>query len=91
MLTSGSQAGAEVFSLPRRKGLNWTTTIAMGLFHVGAIAALFMFNWRSFWVAVFLYWVCTGLGISMDTTVCIRTGGTNAHCGWNTSLLFAVR
>jgi fatty-acid desaturase len=65
MLTSGSKAGAEVFSLPRRTGLNWTTTIAMGLFHVGAIAALFMFNWRSFWVAVFLYWVATGLGISM--------------------------
>jgi stearoyl-CoA desaturase (delta-9 desaturase) len=65
MLKSGSQAGAEVFSLPRRDGLNWTTTIAVGLFHVGAIAALFMFSWPRFWTAVFLYWVATGLGISM--------------------------
>ncbi len=65
MLKSGSQAGAEVYSLPRRDGLNWPTTIAVGLFHIGAIAALFMFSWRSFWISVFLYWVATGLGISM--------------------------
>ncbi|HEX4278530.1 MAG TPA: fatty acid desaturase [Bryobacteraceae bacterium] len=65
MPNSGSQAGAEVFSLPRRDGLNWTTTIAVGLFHVGAIAALFMFSWPRFWAAVFLYWIATGLGISM--------------------------
>jgi stearoyl-CoA desaturase (delta-9 desaturase) len=37
----------------------------MAIFHVGAVAALFMFNWRAFGVAVFLYWMCTGLGISM--------------------------
>jgi len=65
MLKSGSQAGAEVFGLPRRDGLNWTTTIALVLFHIGAIAALFMFSWRNFWVTLFLYWVATGLGISM--------------------------
>lgn len=64
MQKSGSLAGAEVFSLPRR-GLNWPTVLAMGLFHVGAIAALFMFSWRNLWTAVFLYWIATGLGISM--------------------------
>ena len=37
----------------------------LALIHVGAIAALFMFNWKAFAVAVFLYWVATGLGISM--------------------------
>ena len=37
----------------------------MGLFHVGAIAALFMFSWRVFFVTVFLYWLATGLGISL--------------------------
>ena len=47
------------------EGLNWPTVIAIGLFHIGAIAALFMFSWTSFLVAVFLYWVATGLGISM--------------------------
>jgi len=48
-----------------RKGLNLTTSIVFALFHVGAVAALFMFNWHAFAVAVLLYCVCTGLGISM--------------------------
>jgi len=45
--------------------MNWPTAIVMGLFHVGAIAALFMFSWRDFAVAIFLLWLATGLGISM--------------------------
>jgi len=48
-----------------RQGLNWTTTTVLALLHVGAIAALFMFSWKAFAVSVFLYWVATGLGISM--------------------------
>jgi len=48
-----------------RRGLNVATTVAFALLHVGAVAALFMFNWRAFGVAVFLYCVATGLGISM--------------------------
>ena len=55
----------DIIDIYSSKKVNWGTTIAMGLFHVGAIAALFMFNWRAFAVAVFLYWMCTGLGISM--------------------------
>ena len=27
--------------------VNWITTIFMGLFHVGAIAALFFFSWKN--------------------------------------------
>ena len=45
--------------------INWTNSIAFGLFHLGAIAALFMFSWHVLAVALFLYWMCTGLGISM--------------------------
>ena len=45
--------------------MNWPTTLVMGLFHVGAIAALFMFNWRAFAMAVVLYWISTGWGISL--------------------------
>jgi stearoyl-CoA desaturase (delta-9 desaturase) len=45
--------------------INWTNTIAFALFHVGAIAAFFMFSWQALAVALFLYWICTGLGISM--------------------------
>jgi stearoyl-CoA desaturase (delta-9 desaturase) len=37
----------------------------MVLLHLGAAAALFMFNWRALAIAIFLYWFCTGLGISM--------------------------
>src|SRR5450755_280561 len=50
---------------PGYERLNWTTTIVMGLFHVGAIAALFTFSWKCLAVAIFLYWMTTGLGISL--------------------------
>jgi len=45
--------------------LNWTNIAAFGLFHLGALAALFVFSWPAFAVTVFLYWMCAGLGISM--------------------------
>jgi stearoyl-CoA desaturase (delta-9 desaturase) len=45
--------------------LNWTNITAFGLFHLGALAALFVFSWPAFAVTVFLYWMCAGLGISM--------------------------
>src|ERR1700730_7119609 len=45
--------------------INWTNSIAFGLFHLGAVAALFMFSWPALAVALFLFWACTGLGISM--------------------------
>src|ERR1039458_10542297 len=48
-----------------RHGLNWPTVVVLVLLHIGAIGALFVFNWKAFAVAVFLYWVATGLGISM--------------------------
>src|ERR1019366_5393246 len=49
-----------------RAGINWGTAIAMGLFHVGAIAALFFFTWPAFFVAIFLWWVSGSLGIGMS-------------------------
>jgi stearoyl-CoA desaturase (delta-9 desaturase) len=48
---------------PRK--INWTNSIAFGLFHLGALAALFVFSWKALAVALFLFWMCTGLGISM--------------------------
>jgi len=42
------------------------TAIAMGLFHVGAIAALFFFTWPAFFAAIFLWWVSGSLGIGMS-------------------------
>jgi sn-1 stearoyl-lipid 9-desaturase len=45
--------------------VNWVTAIFMGLFHVGAIAALFFFSWKPVMVAVLLWWVATSLGIGV--------------------------
>src|ERR1700752_3306194 len=48
-----------------RQGVNVFTSIVLVLLHIGAIAALFMFSWQSLAVTVLLYYVATGLGISM--------------------------
>jgi stearoyl-CoA desaturase (delta-9 desaturase) len=45
--------------------MNWPTVIVFSIFHVGAVAALFTFSWRNLAACAFLYWMCTGLGISM--------------------------
>jgi stearoyl-CoA desaturase (delta-9 desaturase) len=44
---------------------NWPTITVMALLHFAALAALFFFTWRSFAIAVFLYWMLTCFGISM--------------------------
>jgi len=51
--------------MPSRRRINWPTTMALLLLHVGAVAALFVFTWPSFFAALFLIWVAGGLGISM--------------------------
>lgn len=56
---------SEVIDIYDRKRLNWSISLILVLLHIGAVAALFMFNWHAFWSAVFLLWMCTGLGISM--------------------------
>lgn len=49
----------------RFNNINWVTTIALILLHVGAIAAFFYFDWRSLIVAALLYFTCIGWGIGM--------------------------
>src|ERR1700690_2662709 len=49
----------------RDDGFNWVTASFMLIFHLGAIAALFFFTWKAFFVAVFLWWVSTSVGIGM--------------------------
>jgi stearoyl-CoA desaturase (delta-9 desaturase) len=51
--------------ISKRLGINWFTAIILAIFHIGAIAALFMFSWRNFAVAAVMYYIATGLGISM--------------------------
>ena len=45
--------------------INWVTASAMAIFHLGAIAALFFFTWKAFFVACLLWWVSGSLGIGM--------------------------
>ena len=48
-----------------RREINWLTTIVLSVFHVGAVAALFVFTWSGLAVALLLTWLAGGLGISM--------------------------
>ncbi len=45
--------------------VNWTSTFFMAVFHLGAIAALFVFSWKALELAVLLWWVSGSLGIGM--------------------------
>jgi stearoyl-CoA desaturase (delta-9 desaturase) len=48
-----------------REPINWLVVVTLGLYHLGAIAALFMFDWTALAIAVFLYWLAGSLGIGM--------------------------
>jgi fatty-acid desaturase len=45
--------------------INWVTASFMMMFHLGAIAAIFFFTWKAFFVALFLWWVAGSLGVGM--------------------------
>ncbi len=45
--------------------INWVTSIFMGLFHVGAIAALFFFSWKNLLAFVIMYFLAINVGIGM--------------------------
>ena len=48
-----------------RQPIVWVTTLFMVLFHIGAIAALFMFSWKALALATLLWWITGSLGIGM--------------------------
>ncbi|MFP5233473.1 MAG: acyl-CoA desaturase [Acidobacteriota bacterium] len=45
--------------------VNWITAIAMGLFHLGAIAALFFFSWKNLAAFCIMYFFAINVGIGM--------------------------
>ena len=45
--------------------INWITTIAMGSFHVGAVAALFFFSWKNVAAFAIMYFFAINVGIGM--------------------------
>jgi len=51
--------------LPNGNKMNWPTSLVLVLFHLGAIAALFMFSWRNVLISMALYWITVGWGISL--------------------------
>jgi stearoyl-CoA desaturase (delta-9 desaturase) len=61
----GAPAKGEVVELRDPYRINWITTVALIIFHAGAIAALFFFEWKAVIVALVLHWMCIGWGIGM--------------------------
>jgi len=59
------ESNAKVVTLPNNDKPNWLTIIVFGLFHIGALAALFMFSWTALAVSAVLYWITIGFGISL--------------------------
>src|SRR5689334_24719339 len=54
-----------ITKIQRKTGINWLTCLTMIVFHVGAVAALFMLTWRAVIVALFLWWLAGGLGVGI--------------------------
>ena len=61
--------------------MNWPTTIVFSLFHVGAVAALFMFSWRVFFATVFFIGCVPGWASAWATTACTPTALTRSPLG----------
>ena len=45
--------------------INWNTTIFLAIFHVGAVAAFFVFSWKWLVISLLLNWVGGSLGIGI--------------------------
>src|SRR5262252_2725173 len=56
---------ATIPSESRYSKVSYLTSGVLIWFHVQAIAAFWSFSWTNLFVAVFLYWVAVGLGISL--------------------------
>ena len=67
---SNSQTGHEnsTFELTQEKSteFNWVFFITIAIFHIGAIAALFMFHWSSLAIALVLWVLGQNVGIAMS-------------------------
>jgi stearoyl-CoA desaturase (delta-9 desaturase) len=52
-------------NLNKQGPINWITAGFMIIFHVCALASLFMFSWPAFFVTVVLWWISGSLGIGI--------------------------
>ncbi len=56
-----AQAATERWS----HGLEWSTILWIGLLHVGALGALFVFTWKGLLLFLVLSWLTGGLGVCL--------------------------
>ncbi len=75
-------SAASSSSESRYSTVSWVTAIVLIWFHVQALAAFWSFSWTNLTVALVLYWVAVGLGISMGYH------RLHTHRGFKTSKLF---
>ena len=54
-----------ITGIQRKTGINWATSITMVVFHIGAVAALFMFTWPALIACLVLWWAAGSLGVGM--------------------------
>jgi fatty-acid desaturase len=47
------------------EGTSWVTVFFMGMFHVGAVAALFFWSWQALVAMVILYFLAINVGVGM--------------------------
>src|SRR5258706_5887911 len=51
--------------VPHERHINWSKSVFLSVFHVGALAALWFWSWPAVISAVLLYWVAGSLGVGM--------------------------
>jgi fatty-acid desaturase len=56
---------SEIINLNKSGSIKWTTSIFMVIFHVGAVASLFMLSWKVLPITLLLWWISGSLGIGM--------------------------
>ena len=54
-----------ITDIQRKTGIQWPTTITMVVFHLGAVAALFMFSWPALAASLLLWYLSGSLGVGM--------------------------
>ena len=65
MSSLNNQIHSQTPSHDQELSINWGTSGFMILFHIAAIAALFMFSWKALAASLILWWISGSLGIGM--------------------------
>ncbi|HQZ40286.1 MAG TPA: fatty acid desaturase [Vicinamibacterales bacterium] len=58
-------AASQIYGRRHSQGINWITVIAMTGFHIGAVAALFFFDWGAIAAMLVLWYISGSWGIGM--------------------------